>query len=308
MRIGVVGIGGVGGYFGGKLALAYAGKGAHDVIFVARGEHLRAIRKSGLRLITPEREELTAVPTLATDTPGEIGFLDLVLFCTKSYGLDDAARMIAGNVHKGTVVLPLLNGVNITSRLRILLPGCIVLNGCVYIGSNIEGPGVVHHKGGTGQLIFGPDRNEDVKKFRYIETLLCEAGITATLAENVAVHIWTKYIFVGPLAGLTSLLGKTFGAILENDENRLMFEGLMKEIESIARAQGVKLPADIVIASIRKAASFPYATKTSMQLDYEKGSRTEIDIFVDDIVKTGNALGIETPIHERVLKELMKKH
>lgn len=307
MRIAVVGIGGVGGFYGGKLALAYAGKREHDVIFIARGEHLQAIRKKGLCLITPKGETLTVVPTLATDRSEEVGTLDLVLFCTKSYGLEESARMIAGNVHDGTVVLPLLNGVNITERLRKVLPGCTVLNGCVYIGSSIEGPGVVHHKGGTGQLFFGPDRKEDVEKFRYLEDLLRGAGIEADLVEDVAVQVWTKYIFVSPFAGITSLRGKTFGAVLENGEDRKMLQGLMAEIEAVAKAKGVHLPADIVEESLRKGASFPYATKTSMQLDYEKGRPTEIDIFMEYIMNAGRELGIATPIHEEVYRGLMER-
>lgn len=306
MRIAVVGIGGIGGYYGGKLAMAYAGSGSHDIVFIARGEHLAAIRKNGLSLITPDGE-YNAVPTLATDNPKDAGPLDLVLFCVKSYGLQDAARMIAGSVHKGSVILPLLNGVSITETLKTFLPECTVLNGCVYIGASIEGPGVVQHKGGTGLLIFGPDRNEDVEKFRGIETLLKEAGIPVELAKDAAVPVWTKYIFIDPLAVLTALLGKTFGAILESEEDREMLAGLMTEVENVARAKGVNFPKDIVKATLQKAAGFPYATKTSFQLDYEKGRQTELDIFAGYIVKAGKELGIATPLHERIYKELLSK-
>lgn len=306
MRIAVVGIGGIGGYYGGKLALAYAGSGKHEIVFIARGEHLAAIRKGGLRLITPDGE-YTAVPTVATDRAEDIGFLDLVLFCVKSYSLKDAARMIAGSVRETSVILPLLNGVDIADRLRSLLPQCAVLNGCVYIGASIEGPGVVHHKGGTGQLIFGPDGNEDVEKFRSIEALLREAGIPAELAKDAAVPVWTKYIFIDPLAGLTALLGTSIGAILENEGDREMLAGLMKEVEGVARAKGVSFPADIVQVSLQKAAAFPYATKTSFQLDYEKGRQTELDIFAGYMMKAGQELGVSTPLHEKVYRELTKK-
>ena len=121
MRIGIIGIGGIGGYYGGKLALKYAGSGEHEIIFFARGEHLAAIRKNGLKLVTVDGES-TARPTLATDKPAEMGVLDFALFCTKSYGLEDAARAIAGNLRDGSVVLPLLNGVDITDRLKAILP------------------------------------------------------------------------------------------------------------------------------------------------------------------------------------------
>jgi 2-dehydropantoate 2-reductase len=306
MRIAVMGIGGIGGYYGGKLALAYAGSGKHEIIFIARGEHLAAIRKNGLRLITPEGE-YQAVPTLATDHPKEAGLLDLVLFCVKSYSLEEAARVIAGSVRRGSVILPLLNGVDITERLKTLLPGCAVLNGCVYIGASIEGPGVVQHKGGTGQLIFGPDPKEDVEKYRDIEALLKGAGIPAELVKDAVLPLWTKYIFIDPLASLTARLGKSFGAILENEGEREMLADLMKEVESIARVKGVNFPDDIVRVTLQKAAGFPYATKTSFQLDYEKGRQTEMDIFASYIIKAGKELGIATPLHERVYGELLKK-
>jgi len=306
MRIGIVGIGGIGGYYGGKLALKYGPSKEHEIIFIARGDHLKAIRKKGLKLITVDGE-YTAVPALATDNPSEIGKLDLVLFCVKSYGLEDAARMLSGNIHEKTVVIPLLNGVNITERLRAALPRGTVIRGTVYIGSNIIAPGEVRQAGGSCQLIFGPDDNAQVEKYRPIEDLLRKADIKAELTADVAVPIWTKYIFVSPLAGLTSMLGKTFGEILEDPGSFKMLEGLLRETEAVARARGVNLPPDIVKASIGKVSGFPSATKTSMQRDYEKGNPIEIDIFMEYITKSGKELGIATPLHDKVYNALMKK-
>jgi len=306
MRIGIVGIGGVGGYYGGKLALKYGPSREHEIIFIVRGDHLKAIRESGLKLITVDGEYL-ARPTLATDQPSEIGKLDLVFFCVKSYGLENAARMLSGNIHKKTVVIPLLNGVNITERLRGVLPRGTVIRGTVYIGSNIIAPGEVRQAGGSCQLIFGPDNNADVEKYRPIEALLKKADIKAELTADIAVPIWTKYIFVSPLAGLTSMLGKTFGQILEDPESLKMLEGLLKETEAVARARGVNLPPDIVKASIGKVSGFPFATKTSMQRDYEKGNPLEIDIFMEYITRSGKELGIPTPLHDRVYNALAKR-
>lgn len=305
MRIGIVGIGGVGGYYGGKLAMAYAGKGAHEVIFIARGETLEAIRKNGLRLLSTEGD-FTIAPTLASYHPEEIGPLDLIIFTIKSYGLDNAARMLAGNIHPGTVVLPLLNGVNIAKRLQGLLPGCDVLDGCVYISSHIKSPGVIEDKVKRNLLVFGPDRNEDIEKYRFVETLLQGAGINVKLVADVAVAIWTKYIFVETLAGITSLEDKTSGAVMENEKDREMLKGLIQEVESIARRQGVKLPADIVESTMQKVASIPYGTTTSMQLDHRRGNPLELDTFAGYIVQAGTDLGIPTPLHEYVCRELTK--
>ncbi len=306
MRIAIMGLGGVGGYYGGKLAFRYAGSGEHKIIFFVRGAHLEAIRSQGLKVITPEGE-FTAFPTLATDRTAEAGPLDFILFCVKSYHLEDAARSIMGNIHESTVILPLLNGVDITERLQKILPGGIVLNGCVYIGSRLKSPGVIHQMGGSCQIIFGPDRDADTENFRYIEALLREAGIKADLQGGIAVPIWTKYIFIDPLAGLTSMLGKTFGAILADTESRDMLKGLMQEVERIAIAKRIGLPRDIVESSMEKVKSFPYETKTSMQADYEHARQTEMEIFSGYIVKAGKELGVPTPLHDRVHAELLKR-
>lgn len=306
MRIGIIGIGGIGGFYGGKLAMTYAGKDEHEVIFYARGVHLAAIRKDGLRLVTIDGES-TVRPTLATDKPAEMGMLDLVLFCTKSYGLEEAARAIAGNLREDSVVLPLLNGVDISERLRTILPKGIILYGGVFISSAIQGPGEVRQAGGTGQLFFGPADRADVEKFRPIEVLLQGAGIKAELAAAALLPLWTKYIFIGPLAGVTSMRGKTFGEVLESAEDRAIVEGMMREIETVARKKGVDLPPDIVQASLGKAAAFAPATKTSMQLDYERGNRTELDIFITYMVRAGKELGIPVSLHEEVYEELKKR-
>jgi len=306
MRIGIIGIGGVGGYYGGKLALKYSGRSRHEVIFFARGAHLAAIRKDGLRLVTVDGEYLVR-PMQATDNPGEMGPLDLAIFCTKSYGLEDAARAVAGNLGGDSVVLPLLNGVDITDRLRAVLPRGTVLYGGVFISSAIQGPGVVKQMGGTGQLFFGPADPADVEKFRPIETLLQEAGIKAELSAEPLLPLWTKYIFIGPMAGVTSLTGKPFGEVLGSADDRALVEGMMKEIEAVARKKGVNFPPDIVQASLAKAAAFAPATKTSMQLDYERGNRTELDIFTAYMVKAGKEFGIPVPLHKKVYAELLQR-
>ena len=306
MRIGIIGIGGVGGFYGGKLAMKYSGRSKHEVIFYARGAHLAAIRKDGLRLVTVDGE-CTVRPMQATDNPGEMGPLDLAIFCTKSYGLEDAARAVAGNLHGESVVLPLLNGVDITDRLRAVLPRGEVLYGGVFISSAILGPGLVKQMGGTGQLFFGPANPADVEKYRPIETLLKDAGIKAELSSDALLPLWTKYIFIGPMAGVTSLTGKPFGDVLADAADRAMVEGMMKEIEAVARKKGVHFPPDIVEASLGKAAAFAPTTKTSMQLDYERGNRTELDIFTAYMVRAGKELGIPVPLHRKVYAELMMR-
>jgi 2-dehydropantoate 2-reductase len=303
MRAAIIGIGGVGGYYGGKLAAAYAGAADHSIIFIARGEHLQAIRHQGLRLKTVEGD-LSAIPALATDDSCEAGLVDLVLVCVKSYGLEDAARQIIGNMHDDTVVIPLLNGVNIAQRLKALLPRGRILGGCVYISTRIEGPGTIRQVGGSCQLFFGPLQADEMETYRPIEAFLQKAGIKAELVDRIAALLWTKYIFIDPMAGLTTMLGKSFGAILEDDRHRATLAGLMQEVYLVAKAQNISLPDDIIQATITKAAAFPKETKTSFQLDYENSRSTELDIFMGYMMDAGKRLGVPVPLHEKVYGEL----
>jgi len=302
MKIAIVGIGGVGGYYGGKLALRYASSDDHQIFFIARGEHLDKIRKDGLKLITAEGD-FTAMPSLATDNPKELGPLDLILFCVKGYGLDNAARMITGNLHSNTVTIPLLNGVDSVERLKAILRQGNILNGCVYISTRIVRPGIIQQTGGSCNLLFGPESGP-VEPYREIETLLKNADIKAELSENITVGAWSKYLFVGPLAGITSLLEKPFGEIMENREHKIMLEEMMKEVKLIADAKGIPLPENIIEQSLEVTSNFPYETKSSMQLDFEKGRETELETFTGYIIKSGEELGIKTPLHDKIYSEL----
>lgn len=305
MRIACVGIGGVGGFYGGKLAFAYAPSREHEVIFIARGEHLQAIKQKGLRLTTQDGT-FTAVPTMATDKPATAGLFDLVLFSVKSYSLEQAASLIAGNVHDRTVIVPLLNGVDISERLRVALPKADVLDGCVYISAFIEGPGAVKQAGGSGQLIFGPE-NGNTAPYQSVQDLFLKAGIKSELTGNPLVPLWTKFVFISPAAGITSMLMKPFGAIMADEGSRDLLMGLIKETLLISQAKGVKLPPDIIDATLGKVSAFPYETKTSLQLDFEKGKPTELETFTGYIVKIGQSLSIPTPLHNEVYERLKAK-
>jgi 2-dehydropantoate 2-reductase len=305
MRIACVGIGGVGGFYGGKLALAYGSSREHEVIFVARGEHLQAINQKGLHLVTQDGT-FTAVPTMATDNPAAAGLFDVVLFAVKSYGLEQAASQIAGNVHEKTVIVPLLNGVDISERLRAALPKADVLGGCVYISAFIEGPGAVKQVGGSCQLIFGPE-NGNVSAYQPVQDLFAKAGIKSELTNDPLVPLWTKFVFISPAAGITSMLMKPFGAIMADEGSRDLLMGLIKETLLISKAKGVKLPPDIVEVTLGKVGAFPYETKTSLQLDFEKGKPTELETFTGYIVKAGKDLGIPTPLHDEVYERLKAK-
>lgn len=305
MKIAVMGLGGVGGYFGGKIARKYAGSPGHRVIFIARGAHLAAIREKGL-LVKAVEGDFAARPDLATDRPAETGPSDLILFCVKEYDLETAAAAMVPLLHEKTVILPVLNGVDIAERLRSILPRGVVLSGCVYISTFIEAPGVVHQVGGTCQLIYGPDDGE-AEIHHPLEALLKEAGIKAELSAEIAVPLWAKYLFVSPMAGVTSLMAKNFGDVMADGKGRAMVLGLMEEIERLARAKGIALPADSVEGAIARVERFPYEIRSSLQLDYEKGGRTELELFIGYAVRAGRALGVPAPLHEELYAALTRR-
>lgn len=305
MQIAVIGIGGVGGYFGGKLARHYAADRNIDIIFVARGEHLRQIQQNGLQQIT-EAGHFTAIPHLATDRPETCGHFDLVLFCLKGYSLESGAAQIKNNVDRTSTVITLLNGVDNVRPLQAVLPEARVLNGCVYIGAHIVRPGVVRQAGGTCQLLFGPE-DGNLAGLSEIETVFKNAGIKASLTADIRTVVWEKYLFVSPLASATAYLGQPIGAFVEKSDKRDFLEGLMREVATVGIAQGVAISEAMVQSALNKNALFPHNTKTSFQMDFESGRKIEIDIFTGYIVKKGKELGIPTPLHDRVYATLAEK-
>lgn len=302
MRIAIVGLGGVGGYFGGKLARHYRIDPNTEIIFVARGEHLRQIQQHGLQQIT-EAGNFTAIPYIATDHPETCGHFDLTLFCVKSYSLEQSAVQVKNNIDRNSVIIPLLNGVDNVRPLKAVFPEARVLSGCVYIGAHIVRPGVVRQAGGTCQLLFGPE-DGNMEGLSEIETVLKNADIRALLTPDIRTAIWEKYLFVSALASATTYFGKPMGAFVEKSDARDFLEDLMREVATIGTAQGIAISEEMLQSALGKSALFPYETQTSMQMDYEAGGKTEIDMFTGYIVAKGKELGIATPLHNQVYAKL----
>ena len=306
MRIGIIGIGGVGGYFGGKLAREFENSSEHEIIFIARGEHLEAIQKNGLQLFTNEGNYI-AKPKIATDNPSEAGIFDLVFFCTKSYSLENTVQEFISCINKNTVVIPLLNGVNSAERLRALLPQTNVINGSVYIISHIEKAGVVKQEGGACKLTFGTDDSESAGKYSYILDILLQAKINAVLTDKISEVLWTKYLLMCPLGSLTSATGKTYGAIWADSALRKKARDMMLEVVAVAKAHQVNLSEDEVDKAMEMIGSFGYNSKTSMQLDFEKGRQTEIDALTAYLCRAGKESGIPTLLHDEIYEKMKKE-
>jgi 2-dehydropantoate 2-reductase len=304
MRIGIIGVGGVGGYFGGKLAKKYEKSGEHEIIFLVHDDHLRAIQKNGLQLFTKEGNYV-ARPNIATDKPLEAGIFDLVFFCTKSYSLESSAQEYSACINSKTIVIPLLNGVNSSERLRVIFPQANVLGGSVYIVSSIEKPGVVRQKDGACILTFGTD-DKSAGKYKYILDILLKAKIKAMLTDKISEVLWTKYLLMCPLGSLTAATGKTYGGIIDNAKLRKELKGMMEEVFAVARARKVALPEDLVDKTMKLVKNFDPDSKTSMQLDKEKGRATEIDALTFYMCKAGRDSRVPTPLHDEIFSQLIK--
>jgi 2-dehydropantoate 2-reductase len=187
MKIAIIGVGGVGGYFGAKLATYYANNKNVDIIFIARGKHLEEIQNNGLKVIT-QQGTFIAKPDKAIDNPDSFGIFDLIIFCVKSYDLEDSAKLFKNCVNEQTVAITVLNGVNNAERLKRVLPDVQVLDGCVYISAFIKQAGIVCQAGGTCKFFFGTDIEN--KKYIKIEQVLKDAGIKAEYRKDIQEIIW----------------------------------------------------------------------------------------------------------------------
>src|SRR5437867_3286479 len=236
MNIGIIGVGGVGGYFGGKLCQLQKHDRDLNISFVARGEHLTAIRNSGLLLRSETDGDLVCKPTLATDDFRVLPPLDLCLICVKEFDLSSALSQLKPSVGDATILLPLLNGVDVYSRVRRIIKNSTVLSACVYVGIHIESPGMVTQKGGPCRILFGVDPSRPDFSPNELLQLFSAAKIKAEWTPNIQTEIWMKFIFICAFGLVSATFNKTLGEILEDDALREDVQTIMQEAISLAGA------------------------------------------------------------------------
>ena len=304
----VYGIGGVGGYFGGRIAHEISkGNRTTQVYFIGRGEHLKAVQQHGLNLIT-DKEEFICFPNIATDNIRHIPTPDLYLLCVKGYDLDNAVASISKNISVDTIVLPLLNGVDIYERIRTSLEKAIVSPASVYVSSSIEKPGTIRQKGPEGHIIFGKDPKHLSYNYEHLIKFFNEMGISNTWYDNPYPAIWEKYIFITAFSLMTAYSGKTIGAVLADDRLKNMTENIMKEVVLVGKTKNIDFKQDVVEKTIQKSQNFPYETKTSFQRDYEKGNtKNEGDIFGGTLIRLAKEYNISIPTITDVYGELRSR-
>jgi 2-dehydropantoate 2-reductase len=291
MRIAVVGAGGVGGGFGAALAKAGA-----EVTFIARGAHLAAMKKEGLKVQGP-RGETHLLPTRATDDPASLGKVDIVLFCVKLWDVESAGKQIKPLIGPDTAVIPLQNGVDAAERLVPILGPSAVMGGVAQISASIIKPGVIQQVGTFMRMIFGELDGKRSKRAEDFLALCQKAGFDATLSEQITTELWMKFILLAANASITAATRQPIGKLRDDPDIRAVFEAAWQETAAVGRAGGVRLPADAVDKIREFTSHAPPAMKASMALDLERGNRLELPWLGGKVVELGRKHGVPTPAH-----------
>ncbi len=299
MRVAIFGTGGAGGYFGTKLALA-----GEDVTFIARGEHLRAIRGRGLRLETPN-EDLLIHPAQATADPAQVGTVDAVLVGVKTWQLREAAEAMRPMMGAETFVVPLQNGVEAAGQLAQVLGTERVLEGLCGTVSRLAGPGHILSLGETNFVKFGEPDDRRSERAERLRSAFERAGVRAENPADIRAALWEKFIFVVPYGGVGALTRAPAGVVRSLPGTRRLLERGMQEILAVARARRVALAEDVVLKTFGLLDGLAPDSTTSLQRDIVAGRRSELDAWSGAVVRLGREAGVETPLHEFVYDSLL---
>lgn len=290
MRIAIVGSGGVGGYFGGRLAATGV-----DVTFIARGAHLAALRTQGLRLESP-KGNLHVERVNATDDPATIGAVDIVFFAVKLYDTDAAAKLLPPLLGPATVVIPFQNGVDGVEVLSRAVGREHVAGGTAYVAAVIVEPGVIRHTA-MDHLIFGELDGARSARLTELLTACQPAAFQSTLSDHILIDIWSKFVHLSVFSGMTAVTRCPLGLIREDPEIVAMLEAATMETMAVAHASGVPVPAEVLGEMIAMVRRLPPNAKSSMLEDLERGKRLELPWLSGAVVRIGAAHHVETPIH-----------
>jgi 2-dehydropantoate 2-reductase len=297
MKIAVVGAGGVGGYFGGRLAAAGA-----DVTFIARGAHLEALQSRGLSLRS-FRGDAHVAPVKATDDPALVGPVDVVLFTVKLYDAERATALLPPLVGQDTVVIPLQNGVEGVDLVSRAVGRPHTAGGTVYVAAVITEPGVIKHSA-LDHLIFGELDGTRSPRLERFHALCQPAGFQSTLSDDIRVDIWTKFVRLSVFSGMTAVTRCPIGPICADPDLFAMLAGAVREATAVAHAKGIRVPDTDLDRAYR---ALPPHMKSSLLEDLERGRRLELPWLSGAVVRIGKELDVPTPTHA-FITNVLKPH
>ena len=291
--------GGVGGYFGAMLA-----RGGKDVAFIARSAHLESIRKEGLRVESVVPGNFSVREGVFTDSPEEAGVCDVILYCVKTTANDTAIPAIAPMVGAGTVIVNLQNGVDNEEKLAAVYGAERVMGGAAYIFTSIAEPGLIRQIGGPRRLVFGEMSGGSSERGDAILAELKDAEINAEYSKDIEAELWTKFIFICAVGGMTALTRSSIGEIMAYEGTKNMMRETMREVYLVGRAKGVNLPDGADEGRYRFIDEQNPASKGSLCHDLEAGRRLEIDALCGTVSRIGAEVGVETPCNDFIHRTL----
>jgi 2-dehydropantoate 2-reductase len=295
MKIAVMGSGGLGGLYGGRLAHA-----GYDVTFIARGAHLSAMKEQGLLIENDEQGEVRVARPNVTDDPAAVGVVDYVLLAVKLWDTDAAVSAIRPMVGPRTVVISLQNGVIKDDILRREFGEDAVVGAVAYVATHVARPGVIRQTGSMQRLILGEYDGQQSPRAQQLLDAMLRAGIQAAISDDIRRTIWEKYVFLVGLSGTTATMRSTIGPIRQNAQSRAFLYDLLKETVAVGRAHGVRLPSDYADDRLAFLDTVPATMTSSMHHDLEKGNRLEVAWLSGGVVELGRAVNVATPANRAV--------
>jgi 2-dehydropantoate 2-reductase len=295
MKVAVYGTGAVGGYFGGRLAQA-----GIDVSFIARGTHLQAMLNQGLK-VDSIKGDFVIHPVQASDNPADIGCVDLVIVCVKGWQVEAAAQAMQPLVGEGTLILPLLNGVDAVDVLSNYFGKNKVLNGLCGIFAKMKGAGHIEHIGSEPWLQFGEQNNQLSDRAQQVLALLQHTdGFKSKLLENITTAVWRKFIFIASTSGVGSVTRAKFGEVRANEYSRELLKAAIDEIVAVAIAHKVVLPSNVKELVWQQILNSADDSDTSMQRDVLSGKPSELDSQTGAVIKLAQKVGVATPVNQMI--------
>ena len=299
MKIAIMGSGGLGGFFGGWLAESGA-----DVSFIARGEHLDAMRANGL-MVTSQLGDRHVENVQATDDPNKVGPVDIILFCVKNYDLEAAAENCRPMLGPDTAVISILNGCDAAERIGAKLGPGYAVPGLTFVPSNIASPGVIAHLGDKTDIVFGEMDGTQSSRLAAFRDICSEAGLNAQVSSDITTAVWSKFVGWAAVSTVTSASRRSFGGLQSRPELIQLFRDLVTENIEVGRAKGAHLPDGLIDKLVALIATYPPDSKTSMLVDLERGKPLEVETACGTIVRLGENLGVKTPLNRALYAILL---
>lgn len=299
MRIAVFGAGGVGGYFGARLAAA-----GHDVAFIARGEHLRSIREAGLR-VESIKGDLHLPDARATERPDEVGPVDWVLCTVKTWQLPEALRAMPALMRPATVILPLLNGVEAVDEAAAVLGRGCVLGGAAWIRVEVAAPGRIRHSGIDPRIVLGEPEGGTSERAEALAEALRAAGVQAEASEDIRAVLWSKLVFISATSAVGAAVRVPIDVLRALPPTRGLLATAMEETIAVARAYGIRVPSGLLETTLAFVDALPPGTTSSMQRDVIGGRPSELDAQCGAVVRLGREAGVPTPVNEFLYATLL---